>query len=183
MKRFSTVLMTCMLVMVFAVAMNVHVASSKAPELPYTKDVIITGFNDLIEQLAQFRPLDPAKEKQDIQDGMELRQYIFSNGCGLTFTLNPGSKFPAGVLSVVKLDGTPENRAAFVLNSMTVMAALTPDWSGQQRGEIGKAIGLTGKFPPEGNQMSLSRGGMSFVLANFGQNNVVFAITPDTPAQ
>lgn len=183
MKRFTTVLIPCLIAMMIAVTMNVHVASSKEPELPYTKDAIISGFNDVIEQLAKFRPLDPAKEQQETQDGMDRRRYVFSNGCGLAFALNPGSTFPAGVFSFVKLDGTPENRASFVLNSMTLMAALTPDGLGQQRGEIGKAIGLTGVFPSEGNQLSVSRGGLSFVLANYGQDTVVFAITPDVTSK
>lgn len=183
MKRFSIFCMIFLTVMALVVTAYAPAASGKEPELPYTKAAIIDAFNDTIERLVQIRPLDPTKERQEIQDGMERRRYVFTNGCGIAFALNPGSEFPAGVFSFVKLDGTPENRAAFVLNSMAVMTALTPEWSGQQRGEIGKAIGLTGTFPADGSQMSVSQGGLSFVLANYGKDTVVFAITPATSAQ
>lgn len=65
-----------------------------------------------------------------------------------------------------------------MLNAMTLMSAVTPGWSGDERGAVAKELGIITTFPASGDSKTLSRGGLDFTFANNGEYGLTLTINP-----
>ncbi len=152
--------------------------STQNREFPFTKDAIVQAYNDTMQMILKFRPLDPSRETMGGTELVDIRSYMVSPNVAVVFQINKGSRQPTHVKAVGVEDGTEQTRALIVFNCMTLMAAVTPDWHGDERGEVGKKLGITGTFPSLGNMTTLSYKGCDFAFANNGKLGLTLTMSP-----
>lgn len=90
---------------------------------------------------------------------------------------------PTHVKAIGVDDGTQDTREFIVLNCMSLMAAVTPGWSGDVRGGIAKSLGITSQFPPVGKSETITAldAGKNLILtfANNGAQGLTLTIQPE----
>lgn len=151
----------------------------KDKEFPFTKAQVITAYDDVMQQLAGIKPLGAAKEERGNSKYSDNRSYMLTPNAAVMLLMNLGGENPYEVKAIAVEDGTAETRALAVLNAMSLMAAVTPGWTGDERGAVGKALGITGRFPNLGETKTTSAKGINFSFANNGERGLTLSIRPE----
>lgn len=116
----------------------------KDKEFSFSQAEIILAYDDVMVKIVNMRPLSATNAERGNAKYSDIFFYTLTPKTAVMLQLNLGGTNPTHVKAIGVDDGTQETRAFIVLNCMSLMAAVTPSWSGDVRGAIAKKLGITG---------------------------------------
>lgn len=155
----------------------------KDKEFSFSQTEIISAYDDVMEKIVNMRPLSAANPERGNAKYSDVFFYTLTPKTAVMLQLNLGGTNPTHVKAIGVDDGTQDTRAFIVLNCMSLMAAVTPGWSGDVRGAIAKKLGITGQFPSVGKSETITAmdagKNLTLTFANNGEQGLTLTIQPE----
>lgn len=139
---------------------------------------IVIAYDDVMEKLSNIRPLHGIKAEKTNAKNYKGFFYSLTPNVALLFCMEHEKNKPFAVKAIGVEDGTEQTRALIVLNCMGLIAAVTPGWTGDERGAVAKKLGITTTFPAFGKTTTAEYKNMNFSFANNGKNGITLTIEP-----
>lgn len=157
---------------------TVNAENGDAKEFSRRMMDIVIAYDDVMEKLSNIRPLRAVKAEKTNAKNYKGFVYSLTPNVALLFCMDHEKNKPYAVKAIGVEDGTEQTRALIVLNCMGLITAVTPDWTGNERGAVAKKLGITTTFPAFGTTTTTDHKNMNFTFANNGKNGITLTIEP-----
>lgn len=177
MKRKVQFILSGVLFLFFITSTIGYAQKNAEKEFPFTIENIINNYNDIISQLELPFLLDRDQLTRGKTKHLDSYSILITDNIGLLFHANKGKLTPYSIKAIGVDDGDENTQALIALNCMALMAAVTPSWTGEERGNIAKRLGITSGFPKGNKRRQADYKGLHFIFGNT-PHGLVLSIEP-----